>query len=88
MMNQVTSCRRILKSTSIIGGASVINIVIGLVRTKILAVLLGPAGIGLVSHYAGLMQTAATLVTIGLGTVGTRQIAEAVGKRFLCEVWF
>lgn len=80
MTEQVTSYRRILKSSSIIGGASVINIVIGLVRTKILAILLGPAGIGLVSLYTGLMQTASTLATMGLGTVGTRQIAEAAEK--------
>lgn len=41
------SYRRILKSTSVIGGASVINIGIGLLRSKVLAVLLGPAGVGL-----------------------------------------
>ncbi len=80
MTDQVASYRRILKSSSIIGGASVINIIIGLVRTKVLAVLLGPTGIGLVSLYAGLIQTAATFATMGLGAVGTRQIAEAVGK--------
>lgn len=80
MAEQGTSYRRILRTSSIIGGASIINIVIGLVRTKILAVLLGPAGLGLVSIYTGLMQTAATLATMGLGTVGTRQIADAAGR--------
>jgi len=80
MTDQGASYRRILKSSSIIGGASVINIFIGLIRTKFLAVLLGPAGIGLAGLYAGLMQTASTLATMGLGTVGTRQIAEAIGQ--------
>jgi PST family polysaccharide transporter len=78
--DQATSYRRILKTSSIIGGASVINILIGLVRTKVLALLLGPAGVGLVSLYTGLMSTAATVATMGIGTVGTRQIAEAVAK--------
>lgn len=77
MSEQVASYRRILKSSSIVGGASVINILIGLVRTKIIAVLLGPAGIGLVSLYTGLMSTASALATMGIGTIGTRQIAEA-----------
>jgi len=77
---QVASYRRILKSSSIIGGASVINILIGLVRTKIIAVLLGPTGIGLVSLYTGLLSTATAVATMGIGTVGTRQIAEALGK--------
>ena len=80
MTEQVASYRRMLKSSSIIGGASVINILIGLVRTKFIAVLLGPTGIGLVGLYSGLMSTAATVASMGVGTVGTRQIAEALGK--------
>lgn len=80
MSEQVASYRRILKSSSIIGGASVINILIGLVRTKIIAVLLGPAGIGLVSLYSGLMSTATAVAAMGVGTVGTRQIAEALSQ--------
>ena len=78
MSEQVASYRQILKSSSIIGGASVINILIGLVRTKLIAVLLGPTGIGLVSLYTGLISTATTVATMGIGTVGTRQIAEAL----------
>lgn len=80
MNDNVASYRQILKSSSIIGGASVINIVIGLVRTKILAVLLGPAGVGLVGLYTGLMSTATAMASMGIGTIGTRQVAEALGK--------
>jgi O-antigen/teichoic acid export membrane protein len=75
-----TSYHRILKSTSIIGGASFVNIVVGVLRTKVLAVLLGPAGMGLASLYTGLMTTAATMASSGLGPVGTRQIAAASSK--------
>jgi O-antigen/teichoic acid export membrane protein len=74
------SYHRILKSTSIIGGASFINIAVGVLRTKVLAVLLGPAGVGLASLFTGLMTTAATVATSGLGPVGTRQIAIASSK--------
>jgi PST family polysaccharide transporter len=77
---QIASYRRILKSSSIICGASVINILIGLVRTKLVAVLLGPTGIGLVSLYTGLMATASAVSTMGIGTIGTRQIAQALSK--------
>jgi PST family polysaccharide transporter len=76
----VTTHRQILRSSAIIGSASFINILIGLVRTKALAVLLGPAGVGLVSLYTGLMAAAETVAAMGIGTVGTRQIAEAVAK--------
>jgi PST family polysaccharide transporter len=80
MTKAEASYQRILKSTSIIGGASFINITIGVLRTKVLAVLLGPAGVGLASLYTGLMGTASTVATMGLGPVGTRQIAEACSK--------
>lgn len=68
-----------MRSSSIIGGASVINIVIGLVRTKLAAMLLGPAGIGLIGLYSNLVGTASTVAGLGFGNVGTRQIAEAAG---------
>jgi len=83
MTGQKESYRRILKTSSIIGGSSVINILIGLFRTKVLAVLLGATGIGLVSLYTGLMSTATTITSMGVRTVGTRQIAEAIGKEDL-----
>ncbi len=74
------SYRRILRSSSIIGGASFINIAIGLLRTKVLAILLGPVGVGLTSLYTGFLLTAGTFASMGVGTVGTRQIAEAFSK--------
>jgi O-antigen/teichoic acid export membrane protein len=80
MTETSASYRRILKSSSIIGGASFLNITIGLVRTKVLAVLLGPSGMGLVSLYRGLMVTASSVATMGVDVIGTRQIAEANAK--------
>lgn len=69
--------RQILRSTSIIGGASMINVIIGLGRNKVAALILGPAGIGLVGIFHNLVQTAAALAAFGIGNVGTRQLAEA-----------
>ncbi len=77
MTDQTASYRRILKTSSIIGGSSVLNILIGLARTKVLAILLGPSGMGLISLYTTLMSTATSIASMGIGTVGTRQIAEA-----------
>lgn len=67
----------IFKATSVIGGASLINLLIGVVRVKFIALLLGPAGIGLIGILSALISAAATIAQMGLGTVGTRQIAEA-----------
>ncbi len=77
MTEAKASYHRILRGTSIIGGASFLNIAFGILRTKVLAVLLGPTGVGLVSLLNGLLTTATTVATLGVGSVGTRQIAEA-----------
>ncbi|WP_374248665.1 O-antigen translocase [Thermomonas sp.] len=71
------SYRQILRSSSIIGGASVINIAVGLLRTKIAALLLGPAGVGLIGLLQNMMSTGAGIAGLGVGNVGTRQIAQA-----------
>lgn len=74
------SHRDILRSSAIIGGASVLNIALGLARLKAAALLLGPAGVGLIGLFQNLLTAAAALVSLGFGTVGTRQIAEANGR--------
>ena len=79
-MSQQTSLRQILRSSSIVGGASVLSIIFGIVRTKVAALLLGPAGVGLIGLYTNIMTTAATLAGLGFGNVGTRQIAEAAAR--------
>jgi PST family polysaccharide transporter len=79
-MSGATSYRQILRSSSLIGGASVINILIGLLRTKTAAVLLGPTGVGIIGLFQSLIATASTISSLGFGTVGTRQIAEAAGR--------
>ncbi len=80
MSDLQSSYRQILRSTSIIGGSSVLNILIGLVRVKVLAVLLGPVGIGLAGLYTSIMGTATSVAGCGLGSSGVRQIAEAGGE--------
>ena len=45
---------QILKSSALIGGAQVANITIGIVRTKAMAMLLGPAGFGLFGLYGSI----------------------------------
>jgi enterobacterial common antigen flippase len=71
---------QILKSSVLIGGSSVINLVLGSVRTKVLAVLLGPAGIGLMGLYSQISELVRSVAGMGINTSGVRQIAESVGS--------
>lgn len=80
------SYRRIFKATSIIGGASVLSILVGIVRTKVFALLLGPSGVGLLGLLSAFMATAVTVAQMGIGTVGTRQIAEAHATGDLAQI--
>lgn len=73
------SYRSILKSTSLIGGASVLNILIGMVRTKFVAILLGPVGVGLFGIYGQITGLVGSATGMGIGSSGVRQVAEAVG---------
>lgn len=76
----MTSYRQIFKSSTIIGGASAINIVIGIVKVKVLAVLLGPFGVGLMGLYQNIIGTASTLAGCGIGSSGVRQLSASAGE--------
>ena len=85
------SYTQILKSTSIVGGAQVINMAIGLIRTKLVAILIGPAGVGLVGVYQSIISLISTVAGFGIQTSGVRDIArnqsqgdmEAVAKTII-----
>jgi PST family polysaccharide transporter len=71
---------QILKSTVLVGGATVVGIVIRIVRTKAMALLLGPAGFGLFGLYGTIESLAENIAGVGVSSSGVRQIAAAVGS--------
>ncbi len=50
-----------------------------MVRTKFVALLIGPTGVGLIGTYSQITSVVGTMSGMGLGSSGVRQIAEAVG---------
>ncbi|NOS69408.1 MAG: O-antigen translocase [Verrucomicrobia bacterium] len=73
-----SSHAQILKSSAVIGGSSAINLVIGMVRTKAMALLLGVSGYGLFSIYWNISELARIVAGMGINNSGVRQIAESV----------
>lgn len=71
---------QILKSSALIGGSSAINVAIGIVRTKAMAVLLGPTGFGLMGIYGSIIDLAQSIAGMGINSSGVRQIAAAAGS--------
>lgn len=77
MTEQQSSYRQIFKATSLFGGVQVFNIVIAIIRSKFIAVLLGPTGMGI----AGLLTTTtgfiSSLTNFGLGISAVKNVAAA-----------
>lgn len=74
------SYRQILRSSALIGGSSAVNVVVGIVRTKVMAILLGPSGVGLLGVYNSISDLSFTIAGMGVNSSGVRQIAEAAGS--------
>ena len=71
----MTSHREVFRSSAIIGGSTAIHVIVSIVKVKVLAVLLGPVGIGLMGLYLNIMGMAATLAGCGIASSGVRQVA-------------
>jgi len=74
------STRGLIRSMLIIGSAQVANILISIARMKLVALLLGPSGVGVLSIYTNLHGTASAVAGLGLQTSGVREIASVKGE--------
>lgn len=73
------SYEQILKSSALIGGSSVLNVGLAVVRTKAIAMILGQAGVGLFSLYGSINDLTRSIAGMGVNSSGVRQIAASVG---------
>jgi O-antigen/teichoic acid export membrane protein len=72
-----SSYRQIFKATSLFGGVQVFNIIISIIRSKIIAVLLGPTGMGISGLFTSTTSLVGSITNFGLGTSAVRNISEA-----------
>ncbi len=72
-----SSYREIFKVSSIVGGTQVIVLLIGMLKSKVLAVLVGPTGTGLVNLYTTTTSLVGVIAGLGIRSSGVRQIAIA-----------
>ena len=75
-MNKEQSYRQIIKYTGYFGGVQGLNILAGLVRNKIIAVFLGPVGIGLISLYNSALKLISDSTNCGISLSGVRYVSE------------
>ena len=77
-MNQVHDEKysHVLKYTGVFGGVQGLNVLIGLVRNKFVAMLLGPGGMGLVSLFNTAVQLISQATHLGIAFSAVRHISE------------
>lgn len=71
------SYSHILKYTSLFGGVQGLSILVGLVRNKLVAMILGPDGMGLVSLFNSTIKLVSDSTGMGLSMSGVKAISEA-----------
>lgn len=74
-----SSYRSIFKATSLFGGVQVYQILIQIIKSKFVAVLLGPAGVGIMGLYQSGLQLIQQISSMGLAQSAVRDVAEANG---------
>lgn len=80
-MDSRNSYSNIVKSIGLFGGVQVFNIIAGIIKNKIIAVLLGPVGMGI----SGMLTSTTSMVSaasgLGLHTSAVRDVAKAYSSK-------
>lgn len=70
--------KSIFKATAILGSSSVVSVVVGLISSKFLANVIGPAGIGYLGMLQVFLASAAMISGLGIATGTVRTVAKAI----------
>lgn len=77
MMEKQNSYSHILKYTSLFGGVQVLSILVGLVRNKLVALILGPMGMGLLALFSSTIKLVGDSTNLGLSISAVRNMSGA-----------
>ena len=77
MNNEKSNYRSIFKATAFLSGVQVFNIIIGIIRNKIVSMILGPSGMGIVGLLQSTSQTVNGFTNCGIPASSVKNIAQA-----------
>jgi O-antigen/teichoic acid export membrane protein len=77
VVDQSSKYRHIIKTTSIFGGVQILTIIVSIVRSKFIAILLGPLGMGIAGLLTSTISIVGSLTEFGLGTSAVKNISIA-----------
>lgn len=75
-----SSYRSIFKATSLFGGVQVYTILIQIIKSKVIAVLLGPLGVGVQGLYQSALDLVRQATSFGIAQSAVRDVSEAHGS--------
>lgn len=74
-----SSYRSIFKATSLFGGVQIYQILVQILKSKFIAILLGPTGVGIIGLYQSGLQFIQQLTSMGLAQSAVRDVSESNG---------
>lgn len=77
---QQDSYSHILKYTGVFGGVQGLNILVGIVRNKLVAIILGPAGMGLISLFNSTIKFFSDSTNLGVPMSAVKEVSEAYSQ--------
>jgi PST family polysaccharide transporter len=77
---------RILRSSALMGASQVVMMLAGFARNKLIAVFIGPGGVGLMGIMSSYNLNVSTLCGLGIGVSGVRLVSSAEGEARMVKV--
>lgn len=75
MSDSKSSYLQILKTTSLFGGVQFFNIIISVIRTKLVAIFIGPAGLGITTLLNSIINIISGITGLGIETSAVKHIS-------------
>ncbi|WP_040278855.1 oligosaccharide flippase family protein [Psychroserpens damuponensis] len=80
MSKQNNDYTSIFKSTSLFGAVQVFNIIISVIRSKVIAIWIGPTGMGILGLLMSTLKVVGEFTKLGLSTTAVREIAQTESR--------
>lgn len=85
-MKKTDSYNHILRYTGLFGGVQGLNILVGIVRNKLVAMILGPDGMGLISLFNSTLKLMSDSTNFGISISAVKSISEHYDKNDEAEL--
>lgn len=76
MSDSKTSYQQILKTASLFGGVQFFTIIFSVIRTKLIAIFIGPAGMGIISLLNSTLSVISSFTSLGIETSSVKHVSE------------